>query len=393
MPGTPDRAACDRTMIPLRLSFTGARILRPGGIAGGRIGVEDGCLSLAPLPELALPGCTILPGIVALHGDGLERHLAPRRGLVSDLGQGLRTLDAELAASGITTAVLAQFWSWEGGMRGPAFARALATALAAERPHLITDLRLQLRLETHLTDQFEEVAAFVEETGIGYVVLNDHLPHEALLAGRRPPRLTGQALKSGRSPEAHLALIRTLAARAPEVPERLAALTARLGARGVRFGSHDDRDAAARAACRALGADIAEFPETMAAVRAAKAAGEPVILGAPNVVRGASHAGKMSAREAVAAGLCDALVSDYHYPSLLAAMTALDPDPAAQWRLISAGPAAVMSWQDRGRLEEGLRADLTILGPSGRVEATIAAGRMGFARGTVAHALAARIMG
>ncbi|WP_240722231.1 alpha-D-ribose 1-methylphosphonate 5-triphosphate diphosphatase [Poseidonocella sp. HB161398] len=371
------------------MTFAGALVAGPSGLEPRPLAIAGGVIADAPAGrEIRLEGCTLLPGIVDLHGDGFERHLAPRRGLVSDLARGLVALDAELAASGITTAVLAQFWSWEGGMRSPDFARRLAAALEEARPRLLTEMVLQLRLETHLTDQFGEVADFVERHRIGYAVYNDHLPHAALRKGRTPPRLTGQALKSGRSPEAHLALIRELAARDPEVPGALAELSARLGAMGVRLGSHDDPDPARRAQMRALGCGIAEFPETMEAVRAAKAAGDAVILGAPNVVRGGSHAGKMDARAAVAEGLCDALVSDYHYPAPSAAAAALAPGGGAgAWHLVSEGPARVMGWSDRGRLAPGLRADLAILGPSGDVEATVSAGRIAFARGAVAAAL------
>ena len=78
-----------------------------------------------------LDGYWVMPGIVDIHGDGFERHLAPRRGAVSDLAAGLVAVEAELAANGITTAVLAQFYSWEGGMRSPDFARKFLYARAA----------------------------------------------------------------------------------------------------------------------------------------------------------------------------------------------------------------------------------------------------------------------
>ncbi|MGB0499017.1 MAG: alpha-D-ribose 1-methylphosphonate 5-triphosphate diphosphatase, partial [Rubricella sp.] len=78
---------------------------------------------------------------------------------------------------------------------------------------------------------------------------------------------------------------------------------------------HDDQDAATRRAFSAFGADLAEFPETMEAAAAAREHGGIIVLGAPNVVRGGSHAGKMSATDAIARGLCDALASDYHYPA------------------------------------------------------------------------------
>jgi len=378
---------------PLRLTgglVLGADGLRPGtvGMAGGRF--ADAAAGRA----LDVTGHWLLPGIVDLHGDGFERHLAPRRGVVSDLGAGLRALEVELAACGITTAWLAQFWSWEGGMRGPDFARRLAAALAAARPGLGLDLRLQLRLESHMTGDGAAVRALIAAHGIDYLVVNDHLSHAHLATGRPPPRLTGAALKAGRSPEAHLAEMRARHACGGEVPGFLAALAADLGARGVRLGAHDEADPAARARNAALGLDVAEFPLTRAAAQAAAEAGAPVVMGAPNVVRGGSHGRGVAAEGLVAAGLVTALASDYHYPAPLAAALALAergvlPLPRA-WALVSAGPAAAMGLADRGRIAQGLRADLIVLDPATRaVAACFAAGRPVHLSG----AIAARALG
>ncbi|MBT9382926.1 alpha-D-ribose 1-methylphosphonate 5-triphosphate diphosphatase [Pseudooceanicola sp. CBS1P-1] len=365
-------------MIPFH--FTGARVLRPGGLIETPVGITEGRIVDAPCGRAVdASGFLLLPGIVDPHGDGFERHLAPRRGAMLDMGDGLAMLAVELAANGITTAMLAQFWSWEGGMRGPDFARAMLEAHAAVAPLQAVDLRVQLRVESHLLDDFDAIAACVERFGVGYVVFNDHLPHRQLSEGRKPPRLTGQALKSGRSPEAHLALMQALHQRSAEVGPAVAALVARLP--GVRFGSHDDDSAERRAFWRALGAGISEFPETLEAAQAAVAAGEPVIMGAPNVVRGASHAGKVSAQALIGQGLCAALASDYHYPAprqgalKLAETMGLE----AAWALVSDGPARVLGMTDRGRIEAGLRADLLLLDPeTGRVGATVAGGRLAY---------------
>ncbi len=157
-------------------------------------------------------------------------------------------------------------------------------------------------------------------------------------------------------------------------------------AAGVRMGSHDDHSAADRDKFRAIGADICEFPETLEAAQAAKASGEPVIMGAPNVVRGGSHSGKIAAEMLIEDGLVDALVSDYHYPSLARAALRLSERcgwPKA-WDLVSGGPARVIGWTDRGRIAEGLRADLVILDEGGRVSGTIVAGRVSWLSGALA---------
>ena len=374
----------------LALTIGGAEVLLPGGLAQVPLAIEGGRIAGAPVGrEVDLEGYMVLPGIVDIHGDGFERHLAPRRGAMTDMQGGLVAAEAELASNGITTAVLAQFWSWEGGLRSAEFARAMLTALAAVRPGLVSDLRAQLRFETHMLEDYAGFEAAVAAFGVEYVVFNDHVPHERLAAGRRPARLNGTALKSGRSPEALLALMQALHARGPEVPGAVAGLAARLAARGVRLGSHDDRSAADRAAWRDRGAMIAEFPETEAAANAARAGGDGIVLGAPNVMRGGSHNGNVSARDLVAAGACDALASDYHYPSLRRAALALVAvgvcDLAAAWGLVSGGPARLLGLDDRGALVPGMRADLVVLeAGTMRLCATLAGGRVSYLSGDLA---------
>ncbi len=374
-------------MIERRL--VGARVMTPEGWAETGVTVAGGWLGDGPAPEVDLSGYDLMPGIVDAHGDGFERHMAPRRGALRERDAGMWAVVQELASCGITTAMLAQFWSWEGGMRGPDFAEEVFESASLVAPSVPVDLRLQLRLETHFLDSFARAEAAVARYGIGYVVFNDHLPHERLSQGRKPQRLTGQALKSGRSPEAHLALMTALHEAGAEVPEALDALCARLAMQGVIMGSHDDRTPEARAVWRARGVRVSEFPETLEAAQAARAACEPVVLGAPNVVRGASHAGNVAAAELIAAGCCDALASDYHYPSpARAAWRCVELgllDEAAAWRLVSDGPARLLGLTDRGRIESGLRADLVVMARETRqIVAVIAGGQVAHMTGEVA---------
>ncbi|MEM9320439.1 MAG: alpha-D-ribose 1-methylphosphonate 5-triphosphate diphosphatase, partial [Pseudomonadota bacterium] len=304
----------------------------------------------------------------------------------------LASVEAELLANGITTAMLAQFWSWEGGMRGPKFARALAEALSAFAG--AADIRMLLRLEIGCWQDFDEVEALIAKHHISHLVFSDHLPHEALAAGRKVPRLEGQALKAGRSPEAHLALMGKLHAGCDAADKEVAHLATQLATRQVAMGSHDDPNPEIRARYRDIGLRLAEFPMSLETAQAAREAGDRVVMGAPNVVRGGSHKrGGLSVRDALEAGTCDALASDYHYPAPLAAMRKLLADGwslTRAWPLVSAGPAATLGLADRGFIGFGARADLVITSPGLKaVHGTIAGGRLAFADATLCDRLVA----
>lgn len=378
-------------MTALALDFVGARVLRPQtGLGQDRVSIAQGQVVADPAgQEVNLAGYLVLPGIVDLHGDGFERHLAPRRGAMKQMQEGIGATEAELAANGITTAVLAQFLSWEGGLRGPDYAARVFAAIRAMRGQTVTDLIPQLRFETHMLDEYADLPGRIAEWQVPYVVFNDHLPHDRLAQGRRPPRLTGQALKAGRSPDAHLQMLMALHAHRDMVPAALDGLCRALTRQGTRMGSHDDRSGADREEWRARGARIVEFPETAAAAEAARAGGDSIVLGAPNVVRGGSHKGNVSAVDLIAMGQCDALASDYHYPSprraaLMLAQTGV-VDLATAWGFVSQGPARVLGLDDRGTLEVGKRADLVILDEeTQRVAATLSAGRISYLNGNIA---------
>ncbi|MFU8825853.1 amidohydrolase family protein, partial [Yoonia sp.] len=157
-------------------------------------------------------------------------------------------------------------------------------------------------------------------------------------------------------------------------------------------GSHDDPDPETRAFFRAIGAHICEFPTSVAAAHAARTAGEPVLMGAPNIVRGGSQSGNIAAMELVEEGLCDALISDYYIPALAQAAWVIADARALSfahaWEMISTRPAQIMGLSDRGSLTEGRRADLVVLNPNTRrVEATVVRGQIAFASGRAAQRL------
>ncbi len=363
---------------PTPLRLTGGLTLRPEGLVRSALTLANGVIGDGPGLEVDLEGYLVLPGIIDLHGDAFERHIAPRNGVGFDIGLGLASVDAELCANGVTTAYLAQCFSWDGGKRSPEHAEAVIAALGGHARR--ADMRLQVRYETHLVDAEARLLAAVASGAVGYVVFNNHLPDAAALWRDNPNAIALWAAESGRSAAEQMAIVAAAAARAPEVPASLARIAAALKFHGAALGSHDDGAPEVRAEFDALGAHVCEFPTTRAAAAEAKARGNPVLLGAPNVVRGGSQSGNVAAEALIADGLCDALVSDYYYPALPAAAWALADRGtlafADAWRLISTNPAAVLNLSDRGALRDGARADVVVMdAATRRIEATFVAGR------------------
>lgn len=373
---------------PLRL--VGADVLTAQGFAAGAVDVFDGRLApCAGAQVVDLSGYWLLPGIIDLHGDGFERQLFPRPSAPFPIRDALAATDREAAAHGVTTAYLAQSWSWEGGMRSPDQAERVMQAVQDWRAHGLTDLRVQVRAETHLIDEVPRLIAAVKRFDVDYVVFNDHIDEGLSMQRRNPDGFANWARKAGLSPQELSSRIETAWARTREVPRALLALAEAFDRLGLTYGSHDDRDAETRELYRIIGARIAEFPTTRRAAAAARAGGDPVLMGAPNVVRGGSQAGNVSALDIVREGLCDGLVSDYHIPALILAVWKLVDDgvlPLARaWDLVSGGPARVMGMADRGRIAPGLRADLVAVNKATRaVEMTVTAGRLAHLSGGAA---------
>lgn len=379
------------TLPPLRL--TGARVLLENALHQSDLCLADGVIiDKGPARELDLRGYLVLPGIVDLHGDGFERHLSPRPSAPFDKRRALLSAASELAVNGVTTAWLAQSWSWEGGFRSGSATQELLSALEAARGELTLDMRVQIRLETHVLHEHDALRAAVARHKVDYIIFNNHLPEAVELAEHRPERFAQWAAQQGRDGAALMAIVRAAQEQEPDVADALRDLAAELRMAGVRLGSHDDATAEIRAFYRGIGADVCEFPTTAAAARAARAGGDPVLMGAPNVVRGGSQSGNIAATDLIEAGLCDALVSDYYYPALKQAAWALTDrglaDFARAWAMISTNAADIGGLSDRGRLEAGQRADIVVMNPeTRRVEMTLSAGRVAHLSGELARRL------
>jgi len=328
-------------------------------------------------------GLLVLPGIVDLHGDAFERQMMPRPGVDFPVDVALLDSDRQAIANGITTVFHATTWSWEPGLRSADNARRLLEAIESLRPQLAADTRFHLRQETYNLDAEGEIAQWLREGRIDLFAFNDHM--DATVADLAKPHKRNRMVeRTGLSSDAFDALVGRVVARAHDVPASIARLAEAARAAGVKMLSHDDNSPEMRKAFRAQGVAIAEFPVNEATAREAAAAGDFIVYGAPNVVRGGSHTGWTKASDMIAKGLCSVLASDYYYPAQLLAAFRLAVDgilPLAQaWQLISAAPAQAAGLADRGKLAGGHRADIILVDDEiplrPRIVAVIAAGRL-----------------
>lgn len=327
-------------------------------------------------------GLYVLPGIVDIHGDAFERQLMPRPGVGFPIDVALADSDRQAVANGITTIFHGVTWSWEPGLRGADNARGMVTAIEELRPTLGADTHCHLRYETFNLDAEAEVTEWLTHRRIGMLGFNDHMPGD-----NTPPRtrkVAQMAERSGLSQADFLALVARLRARANEVPDSIARLAGAANAAGVATLSHDDMSPEQRRWFRDFNCRLAEFPTTLETAADATQAGDDVVMGAPNVVRGGSHIGWIGAADMIARGFCTILASDYYYPALLLAAFRLAADGVvplqAAWAYVSEHPARAAGLRDRGALATGRRADVIMVDASDplrpRAVATVSNGRI-----------------
>lgn len=373
------------------ITFEGAQVYLPNEIAETTVTVSEGQIAEIGGPAqgevIDARGLILAPALIDVHGDAFERQLMPRPGVFFPTETALIDTDRQLASNGIATAYHAITLGWEPGLRDVARGRDLMQAMRDLAPRLTMENRVQLRWETFAFEALDVIEWALSGPLLPSIAFNDHtsmtmraydvsiqdrmfeLSPDFSIASlddeRMKKRTASKAHRSGLSDDDYIALLGRVWDRRGDVPDAITKVAQMGRAVGAPMLSHDDTRAQTRAYFRDLGASVAEFPMVMEAADAARAGGDPIIFGAPNAARGGSHIGSLGAGDMVEAGLCDALASDYFYPSMLAAIARLDDERRADrlslWSLVSTGPARAMKLHDRGGIAKGKRADLVLV--------------------------------
>ena len=348
--------------------FRNARIVLGDAVIEGSLSVKDGIIAAietgAAKSGKDLDGDYLIPGLVELHTDHLENHYRPRPGVFWDPLAALHAHDVQIAGSGITTVFDAVRIGSDSDVpeMGP-HVENLTGAIAAGRDDgwLRAEHFIHLRCELPSHDVLEQFEAYAIHPETRLASVMDHTP------GQRQFRSLDdykRFYKIGRTQEE---LETYIAARLADherysAPHR-AHIVRRARELGLALASHDDATIVQVEESVTDGVAIAEFPTTLEAAAAAHDAGLAILMGAPNVVRGKSHSGNISATDLVRAGLLDILSSDYVPFALLKAAFVLpqrvdDLSLSAALATVTRNPARAAGLDDRGEIAIGKRADL-----------------------------------
>jgi len=340
--------------------FAGTVVVRDGHIADVAAGRSQ-CAG-----AVDLDGDYLLPGLVELHTDNMEKHFSPRPGVKWPSLSAVMAHDTQIAAAGITTV----FDSLSlGDVRGDTDrvknrARMVeAICEIAERDMARADHRLHLRCEVTPDDAIEAVDRWIDLPLVGLVSINDHTPGQRQFLD--PEKLKQYYMGKFLMTEPQF---EEFQARARELHDRNAAkhrhaIVSRAQARALPLASHDDATREHVQEAVRNGMTIAEFPTTREAAEASHDAGLAVLVGAPNLVLGGSHSGNIAAIDLLRDGQADILSSDYVPASLMESIFKLAAAEVGislphAVRLASLNPARAVGLGDRGEIAAERRADL-----------------------------------
>jgi alpha-D-ribose 1-methylphosphonate 5-triphosphate diphosphatase len=354
------------------LALTNARIVLDNGVLHGTLIARNGMIRLVEEGSTQAPGAIdcegdyIVPGLIELHTDNLEKHLMPRAGVIWPSLSAVLTHDAQIVAAGITTVfdALSVGDLEEESVRIETLRSTYDAILEGQASGALrADHWIHLRCELAYPRLMEALEPLMDHGSVRLISLMDHTP------GQRQYRDLQQYRKyysknhmTWTEEEFADVVKRRTEQQATYSAKHESAVLSMSRGRNMVLASHDDTDAQQVDHARRIGVTISEFPTTQEAADAAHAHGLTTVMGAPNMVRGGSHSGNVAAVELAHSDRLDMLSSDYVPASLLHGAFLLHTQ--AGWSMpramatVSKNPAKALGFSDRGQLKPGMRADV-----------------------------------
>jgi alpha-D-ribose 1-methylphosphonate 5-triphosphate diphosphatase len=352
--------------------LTNARIVLDDSVVHGTLIARNGFIRLVDEGSTQAPGAIdcdgdyVIPGLIELHTDNLEKHLMPRAGVIWPALPAVLTHDAQIVASGITTVfdALSVGDLEEESVRIETLRSTYDAILAGQASGALrADHWIHLRCELAYPRLLEALEPLMNHSSVRLLSLMDHTP------GQRQYRDIQQYRKyysknhtTWTEDEFTEVVKRRVDQQASYSARHEKAVLNIARDRDIVLASHDDTDAQQVEHAHRIGVTISEFPTTHEAAEAARKHGLATVMGAPNVVRGGSHSGNVAALELAQTDRLDLLSSDYVPASLLHGAFMLHTH--AGWSMpravatVAGNPAKVLGLNDRGQLKPGYRADV-----------------------------------
>ncbi len=359
-----------------KLMIDGANIVLPNGmLEEGYLRIEDGIIidvgAGRPSPEKGISyidasGLYILPGLIDIHSDAIEKEVQPRPNVTIPIPSSCRELERKLAAVGITTIFHSLSFSGGEGIRSNALAAECARFIRrrAAQEHLIRNL-VHLRYEIGNTKALELIYELLEEGACDLVSFMDHTPGQGQY---RDVSQYHHYIKKTfwlEDKDCQRLIEEKIQARQRVDFRALSNLARSAKDAGIPLASHDDDSPKRVEVASAMGVDVMEFPMNLETAKYARNLGLHVCVGAPNLLQGRSHNGNLSAQVAVEDGAADILCSDYYPPALLKGIFKLADngmDISRAVNLASLNPAIALGLDDEiGSLEVGKKADFILV--------------------------------
>ncbi|MBB2700675.1 alpha-D-ribose 1-methylphosphonate 5-triphosphate diphosphatase [Rhizobium phaseoli] len=374
-------------------------IVLPNEVVGeGSVRIEDGAIAeIRPEPVAGAAidggGRLLMPGFVDLHGDMIEREIAPRPNATMPIDFGVHELDKKLAAAGVTTAFAAVSFATEsvyGHVRSLETTSAVIEGINRLRDDLLIDHRVHARYEITNIGAAAALERLLNADQIDMVSLTDHTPGQGQYNNLQNYILSISERRAISEDMAAEIVAKRIAMRSnPDIEAKLKEIVALSLKHKLSLASHDDDSIEKVAEMHDLGVTISEFPVTAPAAEEARRRGLWTLMGAPNALRGQSMSGNLSALDAARAGLLSVIAADYHpaafVPGIFKLADMVEGGLPAAVAMATGNAARSAGLLDRGEIAIGQRADLVAVEPGDihRIRATFRAGRFVYSDGTL----------
>ena len=343
--------------------LTNARIITPTDNFEGSVVIENGIISdilrgKKYAEGIDLNGQWLIPGIIDIHSDYLEKEIHPRPSAKFPIAFAMHFMDARAVACGITTLFSAISFS-QDNLKSRTFTEAieLAKAIDSTTDNLLVRHYIHARLDPNTTAVLDYLEEMKSLKNLKLVVFNENIPGQRQFPLERQIEMRSRNLGINKE-EAHKLLLAFI--------EEKSKINHRLEIQQVfeelmAIGSHDDTTAEHVVEARKFGATLSEMPVSIEAARKAKELGMFVCMGAPNYYRGGSHCGNLSCIDAMDENLVDIFCSDYHLPTMLSSLVAMlnsGLNPSYAVNLMTKNAADYLGLDNIGSIEIGKTADL-----------------------------------